>query len=131
VNTTTLRSPRLRARGLGAAHAGSGAFLWERLTAAALIPLGAWLALALVHLSADGVTLAEARAWLGHPVRGTLVWATFVLAMVNAYLCSRVLLEDYVHRPALSFLALIGLIVLTAGLALTVTVAIASVMFGS
>lgn len=127
----TLRSPRARVRGLGAAHAGTGAFLWERLTAAALIPLGAWFALELVRLSAGGVSLAEAREWLGHPVRGTLVWATFAIAMVHAYLCSRVLLEDYVHRPALAFLAVVGLIVLTAGLGLAVSVAVASVMFGS
>lgn len=131
MSSTSLRSPRAGARGLGAAHSGTGAFLWERLTAAALIPLGGWLMFELVRLSGGGVSLAEARAWLGQPVRGTLVWVFFVLAMANAYLCSRALLEDYVHRPAQSLAALVGLMVLVAGLGVAVTVAVATTIFGS
>ena len=131
MTSTTLRSARALARGRGASGTGTGAFLWERLTAAALLPLGAWLMFELVRLSAGGVSLDEARAWLGHPVRAALVWVTFMLAMANAYLCSRALLEDYVHQPAQSLLALLGLMVLTAGGAVAVTVAIARVAFGS
>lgn len=131
MTSTALRSARAGARGLGTTHTGTGAFVWERLTAAALIPLGAWLMFELVRLSGGGVSLEEARAWLGQPVRGTLVWVFFVSAMANAYLCSRALLEDYVHRPALSFTALVGLIVLTAGLGIAVTVAVATLIFGS
>lgn len=131
MSSAELRSPRAIARGHGAARAGTGAFLWERLTAAALIPLGAWLMLELVRLSAGGVDLAEARAWLGHPVRGALVWVFFMLAMVNAQLCCRVVIEDYLHRRGLAFAAFVGLTALTAGLAVTVTFAVAWTVFGS
>ncbi len=124
------RSARSLARGHGAAGAGTGAFLWERLTAAALIALGAVLLVQLLCLSAGGVTLEEARAWLAAPFTGSLVLLFFVIAMINAYLCSRVLIEDYIHVPAQSLLALIGLVVLTVGLGATAVVAVLRVMFG-
>ena len=125
------RSPRAIARGHGAAHTGTGAFLWERLTAAALLPLGAWLLVELVCLSAGGMDLAAARAWLGQPLRAGLVLAFFLIAMANAYLCCRVLIEDYVHRPAHSLLALAGLLVYTVGLGFVVTLAVLYTLFRS
>ena len=127
---TQFRSARSLARGHGAARAGTGAFFWERLTAAALIGLGAALLVALLCLSAGGVTLEEARAWLATPLTGGLVLLFFVVAMINTYLCSRVLIEDYVHAPALSLLALVGLLVLTVGLGAVAVVSVLRVMFG-
>lgn len=127
---TQFRSPRALARGYGASGAGTGAFFWERLTAAALIGLGAILLVQLVCLSAGGVSLGEARAWLAAPATGGLVLVFFMIGMINAYLCSRVLIEDYIHVPAQSLLALVGLVVLTVGLGATAVVAVLRVMFG-
>ncbi len=124
------RSPRALARGYGAAGAGTGAFFWERLTAAASIMLGAVLLAQFVCLSAGGVTLDEARAWLAAPATGGLMLAFFLIAMLNAYLCSRVLIEDYIHVPAQSLLALIGLLVVVAGLGSVAAVSVLRVMFG-
>lgn len=121
---TDFRSPRAVVRGYGAARAGTGAFLWERLTAAALLPLGLWLLLQLVMLSAGGVDLAEARAWLAQPLRAGLMLAFFLLAMCNAYLCGRALLEDYLHRPLHSLLALAALLLYTVGAGFAVTLAV-------
>jgi succinate dehydrogenase / fumarate reductase membrane anchor subunit len=127
---TQFRSARSLAHGHGAARAGTGAFFWERLTAAALIVLGAALMVQLLCLSAGGATLEEARAWLAMPFTGGLVLLFFVIAMINAYLCSRVLIEDYVHVPALNLLALVGLLVLTVGLGAVALVSVLRVMFG-
>lgn len=127
---TQFRSPRALARGHGAARAGTGAFFWERLTAAALIVLGAALLVQLVCLSAGGVTLDEARAWLAAPATGGLLLVFFLIAMINAYLCSRVLIEDYIHVPVQSLLALIGLLILLAGLGSVAAVSVLRVMFG-
>ena len=127
---TQFRSPRALARGHGAARAGTGAFFWERLTAAALIVLGAALLVQLVCLSTGGVTLDEARAWLAAPATGGLLLVFFLIAMINAYLCSRVLIEDYIHVPAQSLLALIGLLILLAGLGSVAAVSVLRVMFG-
>lgn len=127
---TQFRSARSLAHGAGAAGAGTGAFFWERLTAAALVVLGAVLLVQLLCLSAGGVTLVEARAWLAAPFSGGLLLLFFVIAMINAYLCSRVLIEDYVHVPVLNLLALVGLLVLTVGLGAVAVVSVLRVMFG-
>ena len=127
---TRFRSPRALARNHGAAGIGTGGFFWERLTTAALIPLGAVLLLALLGMSESGLTLAEARGWLGHPVNAAIMIVFFTLAMINAYLCSRTLIEDYLHQPALNLLALIGLMVVTVVLGVTAVMAVLSTLFG-
>lgn len=127
---TQFRSPRALARGYGASGAGTGAFFWERLTAAALIVLGTLLLVQFVCLSAGGVPLDEARAWLAAPATGGLMLMFFLIAVVNAYLCGRVLIEDYVHLPAQSLLALIGLLIVVLGLGSVAAVSVLRVMFG-
>ena len=124
------RSPRALARGHGAAGSGTGAFFWERMTAAALVVLGAVLLVQLLCLSVGGVSLHEAHAWLATPTSGSLVLVFFLLAMVNAYLCSRVVIEDYLHKAAHSLLALVGLLVLVVGLGALAAVSVLRVMFG-
>lgn len=52
--STDRRTPLARARGLGSAHAGVGHWWRQRLTAAALVPLGLWLAFALRGLATAG-----------------------------------------------------------------------------
>ncbi|WP_448508212.1 succinate dehydrogenase, hydrophobic membrane anchor protein [Immundisolibacter sp.] len=127
---TQFRSPRALARGYGASGAGTSAFFWERLTAATLIVLGAVLLAQFVCLSAGGVSLDEVRAWLATPATGGLMLVFFLIAMINAYLCSRVLIEDYIHVPAQSLLALIGLLVVVVGLGSVAAVSVLRVMFG-
>ena len=123
------RSAMSRARNHGAAGNGTSDFLSERLSALALIPLGLVLFVQLVCLSGGGISHAESLAWLGSPVTGALVILFFNLAMFNAYLCSRVLIEDYMHVAAVKFTALVsltgGLIVLD----LVATLSVLRVMF--
>jgi len=123
-------SPIARARNHGSVGNGSQAFLWERLSALALIPVGLGLFLQLFALSAGGVDLAEARAWLGDPFSGGLTVLFFNLAMLNAYLCSRVMIEDYMHVAAVKFTALVAMVALLIILDLVVTMSVLTVMFG-
>lgn len=126
---TQFRSARSLVRDHGPSGLGTGAFLWERLTALALIPMGMVLLLQIIGMSGDGIALEEARAWLGSPLNGPLVVLFFAVAMLHAYLGSRVLLEDYVHTPGLKLLTITGLTFGTVLLALVATMAVLHVLF--
>ena len=101
-----LRSPLSRARGLGAAHAGTGHWLQQRLTALAnLLLLGwlAWAALTLNDWSYGGFT-----HWLARPV----IAIPFILALISvclhASLGLQVIAEDYIHGEGRKLAAIIG-----------------------
>ncbi len=123
------RAPRALARNHGASGVGTGAFFAERVTALALIPMGIWLLLELIGLSRGGVSLAEARGWLSSPVIGGLMVVFLVTAMVHAYVCARVLLEDYVKPEELKLLAVVGVMGLVVLLGTVGVFSVLSVMF--
>lgn len=93
-----LRDPLKVARGLGSAKYATGHFITQRITAVALIFLGAWFVwLVLDLLHAD---YATAHATLAAPYNAILA-ITFVIAVFwHAQLGVQVILEDYVHRTA-------------------------------
>lgn len=98
------RTPIARARGLGAAHHGSGHWWWQRLTALALLPLGLWFLFCLSYLpDADYQTV---RTWFRHPINSALTAAFTVAVFYHAALGLRVILEDYVHSRWLKFVAI-------------------------
>lgn len=123
------RSPLALARNHGASGTGSGAFLWERLTSIVLIPLGLVLFFQLLAMGDHGITLPMARDWLQSPVNASLLVAFYLLTMVNGYLCSRKLLEDYLHVPGLKLAALLGLTAMVWLLGAVVVVAVFYVTF--
>jgi len=108
--STDRRTPLARARGLGSAHAGVGHWWRQRLTAAALVPLGLWLAVALVRLS--GAPHATVQAWLAAPWNAIAMLLLLAVAALHLALGLQVVVEDYVHRKAAA-VALRGLV--TAG----------------
>ncbi|HET8899394.1 MAG TPA: succinate dehydrogenase, hydrophobic membrane anchor protein [Rhodanobacteraceae bacterium] len=92
------REPLKRARGLGSAKTGTQHFMVQRVTAVALIFLGAWfvyLTLGLLH--AD---YASARATLAEPLNAVLAIALVIAVFWHAQLGVQVVLEDYVQRTA-------------------------------
>ena len=97
------------ARNHGAAGTGTSEFISERFTALALIVLGLILGAKLVGLSAGGVDLIEARTWLGDALNAGLMLTFFALGMLHSFICSKVLLEDYIHIPGLKILLIIAL----------------------
>lgn len=73
---------------------GAGHWLAERLSAAALIPLGLWVIWSIITLR--GATYADFTAWLTTPLNAALVIATLILGFWHGIMGMQVVLEDYV-----------------------------------
>ena len=101
----SLRSPLAVVLGRGSAGEGVAHWWAQRLSALALVPLTVWFLIALVRLPlADhaAVTIWIASGW-------NLVWLVLMLAALcwHSRLGVQVVIEDYVHAPALKLAALL------------------------
>ena len=88
-------SPMGQVTGLGSAHEGGEHWLSERVSSAALLLLGSWLAASLLLLpSLDHPTIVE---WLRSP-SGAVPMALFIIvAFTHALHGMKVVVDDYVH----------------------------------
>lgn len=77
---------------------GAGEWTAERLSALALAPLGLWGAWAGFELAGGGY--AGALAWLAQPVNSTLLVLTLLVSFWHMNMGFKVIVEDYIHRPA-------------------------------
>lgn len=84
-----------RARGLGSARRGTGAWRSERVTALALVPLTLWLVASLVALG--GADRAAFVAWLSKPLNAFLTILLLIAVFRHTALGLQVVIEDYVH----------------------------------
>lgn len=123
------RNPVGRILGYGSAREGLGPWLRERVTAAALIPLGLWFVAAAVGLSGSGYD--EVRAWLATPWNTTLLLLTVVLGFWHSKLGIQVIIEDYVHGELAKGAALLANLFAHALLATVSVVAALKVSLGS
>jgi len=92
---SSLRTPLKNALGLGSARQGSHHFIIQRVTAVALVLLGAWFVwtvLSLLHLDYAG-----AHALVAQPCNAVLLLAFVVTVFWHAQLGLQVVIEDYVH----------------------------------
>ena len=94
-----LRSPLGPARGLGSAHAGSHHWWAERVDAVALVPLTLWFIFSVLHLA--GASHQAVIDWLSSPVSLVLMLALIVATFHHLSLGVQVVLDDYVHQPAI------------------------------
>ncbi len=94
------RTPLKRAIGLGSAKEGTGHFFWQRVTAIALVLLGAYL-IGIV-LGLGGADYERARAIVANPLNAAILVAFLVAAFWHAKLGLQVIIEDYVHTPLLA-----------------------------
>lgn len=92
----SLRTPRARAEGLGAAHHGVSHFIVERVSGMLLVPLGLWGVWAAVSLAGRGYEAAS--AWITDPVNAVLLSLLLVCALVHLKHAMQVVIEDYIHR---------------------------------
>lgn len=95
----SLLNPLARARGLGTAGHGVQHWYLQRATALLLVILIGWLIYAMVTLSGGGYEAAEAfvsKPW--NTVAGLLL---AIAGLYHAMLGMQVVIEDYVHTPAL------------------------------
>ncbi len=91
----SLRSPLSHARGLGSAKDGVNHWVWQRLTALALIPLTFWFVASVAfYISAD---YAAMQAWVATPYVAVLLSLYLATLFHHSQLGLQVVIEDYVH----------------------------------
>jgi len=100
-----VRSPLAKARNWGSAHDGVSHFLWQRLTAIALIPLSLWFIWSILSL-ATGANRVELLNWLSSGFHATALILLLLAMFYHAKLGIQVVIEDYIHGPALKFACL-------------------------
>jgi succinate dehydrogenase / fumarate reductase membrane anchor subunit len=123
-----MRTSLGRARGLGSAKEGAGHFWLQRITGIGLIPLTLWFAFSCVHVS--GLDYAAAKLWLAKPLNATMMILALCVSLWHGVIGCQVVIEDYVHTPALKWSGLIGIRLLGCFLALYIIVAVSKVAFG-
>lgn len=124
-----LRTPLKRAMGLGSAKDGTGHFMWQRITAIALVLAGAYLLGILLGLG--GADYERARAIVSSPFNATLLAAFVIAACWHAKLGLQVVIEDYVHTPVLAGAAHLANIFICALAAIGGVLAIIRIALGS
>jgi len=93
----SLETPLHRVEGLGSAHSGVTHFWRERVSAAALIPLGIWFAFSILGLA--GARYASTLTFFSKPLNGILMAAFVVIALYHMTLGLQMVIDDYVHSP--------------------------------
>jgi succinate dehydrogenase / fumarate reductase membrane anchor subunit len=124
----SLVTPLNRVLGLGTAKGAAEHWWAQRLTAVALVPLGIWLAAALLLLpdfSYDTVI-----AWVQRPVTSILLILTVLAIGYHSYLGVQVVIEDYVPSKGFKVLMLMGSAFAHAALSIAALFAILKIAFG-
>jgi succinate dehydrogenase / fumarate reductase membrane anchor subunit len=101
----SLRSPLSRARGLGSAKDGVHHWIWQRLTAVALVPLTLWFVVAVATHAGDGYEAV--RAWVATPYVAVLLGIYLATLFHHSQLGLQVVIEDYVHTRWVNLSALL------------------------
>lgn len=114
---TRMTTPRKRVRGYGAAGAGTGHFLQQRISAIALFLLMPVFVFGLAFSGAPDPD--QTRAWLGSPLGALVTLLTMSAALFHMRLGVQVIIEDYIHKTSTKATLLIGNTFLAAGLWLT------------
>ena len=128
-NRGEFRTPLKQARGLGSAKDGTGHFLWQRVTAIAVVLAGAWLLGLLLSLGA--ADYAHARVIVADPFNATVLVAFLIAACWHAKLGMQVVIEDYVHTPLLGGIAHLANIFFCALAAIAGVLAVVRIALGA
>ena len=91
----TMVSPLGRARGLGAARAGTDHSWAQTITAIALVPLSLWFICGMIRLL--GAPRHDVAAWLSGPVPMVLMIALIVATFHHMQLGVQAVIDDYVR----------------------------------
>ena len=93
----TAQTPLHKVTGMGASHSGTGHFWRQRVTAAALLPLGLWFAYTALGLA--GANEVAAVSYFEHPYNAVLMAALAIILLYHMSLGLQVIVDDYVHAP--------------------------------
>ncbi len=123
-----MRTPLNRVRGLGSAHAGTGHFWLQRLTAIANIPLTIYFVFLIATLS--GRSHASVSAALGEPVTALLLLAAILSIVVHMRVGMQVIIEDYVHDEGWKITLVVLNTFFTVGVGLSAAFAVSRLSLG-
>jgi succinate dehydrogenase / fumarate reductase membrane anchor subunit len=91
--------------GSGSAKEGTEHWWQQRVTAVALLILGLWFAIAIAGL--DSFDQAAVAAWVASPFNAIMLLLLAVTLAWHSLLGIQVVVEDYVHGPALKVLSIV------------------------
>jgi succinate dehydrogenase / fumarate reductase membrane anchor subunit len=123
-----MRTPLNRVRGLGPAHAGTGHFWLQRLTAIANIPLAIYFVFLIATLA--GRSHATVTASLGDPITALLLLAAILSITVHMRLGMQVVIEDYVHDEGWKVTLVVLNTFFTVGVGLSAAFAVCRISLG-
>jgi succinate dehydrogenase / fumarate reductase membrane anchor subunit len=123
-----MRTPMRRARGTGAAHAGTQDFWHQRVTSVAGIPLT--IALAVIVISLLGRSHAAVVQILGSPLIAVIMLLFIVNMVYHMWIGMQEIIIDYVHDEKLKFLSLMANTFFTFAIGFACAFAILKLSFG-
>ena len=124
----SLRSPLARVLGSGSAKEGTEHWWQQRVTAAGLLVLGGWFVISLAGLGHFG--RPELAAWVAKPFNATMLVLFAITLARHSSLGLQVVVEDYVHGPALKVLSLLISKFVHAFLAIAAVLAVLKISLG-
>jgi succinate dehydrogenase / fumarate reductase, membrane anchor subunit len=98
-------SPIGRVLGRGSAHEGAHHWWMQRVTAIALLPLTLWFLISLLLL--PDWHYGTVATWIGTLSHGVLLALLLLCLCWHSQLGVQVVIEDYVHRPAIKVASLL------------------------
>ncbi len=125
----SLRSPLGKVLGSGSAKDGTGHWWAQRVTAIALLVLGAWFLLALSPSTA--LDHAAMQQWIGQPWNSVLLLLLGLTLSYHSSLGLQVVIEDYVHGSFMKVVSLILNKFFHAAVAMAAVFAVLKIAFGA
>jgi succinate dehydrogenase / fumarate reductase membrane anchor subunit len=123
-----MKTPLGRVRGLGSAHAGTGHFWLQRLTAVSNLVLLTAFLIIMVSLAGSGHAAIVAR--LKNPFVAILILAAFLSVLTHMRIGMQVIIEDYVHTDVRKIALLMANTFYTVAVGLIAVYAILKINFG-
>jgi succinate dehydrogenase / fumarate reductase membrane anchor subunit len=123
-----MKTPLGHVRGLGSAHAGTGHFWLQRLTAVSNLVLVTAFLIIMVSLAGNGHAAIVAR--LNNPFVAILILAAFLSVLTHMRIGMQVIIEDYVHTDVRKIALLMANTFYTIAVGLIAVYAILKINFG-
>lgn len=101
----SMKTPLARARGHGSAKDGVHHWYAQRASAVLLVFLVGWVIYAMFRLAGTGH--AEAAEFVSRPINSALLIVLLITLFYHAMLGLQIVIEDYVHQPALEVILLL------------------------